>query len=393
MFPYLWKIPVIDYTVRSYGFMLMIGFFSAAYIAAKRAEKVRANPDVVLNCAIMALIGSMIGARLFYVVHYWDTRFAHLPHPLWAIVDISAGGMELFGGILGAVILILGYLLIKRESVRLYFDILTPGLMWGIAFGRVGCFLNGCCWGGVCAGTMANAWGVTFPYGSGPFYQQYEDRLVEVPGPLLTTNLQGQTLPIPREELDADPQERTRYARALAEAEQRAAELSGGNPGSPGAQAAAREVDRLKPLALEEARHYRRVNEALASWPSQRFSGLKITPSELAALAERHRTMPVHPTQLYATINGFCGALFLSMLFRYRQRHGVVFAAWLLTYPWTRFLLEQIRVDNPKDTFGLTVSSALSLAMVLLGIGLWIGLQRLPLRSPAVKPWAPEAAE
>ena len=49
MHPILWKLPFVDYPIRSYGFMLMIGFFSAAYIAAKRAEKVRANPDVEPN--------------------------------------------------------------------------------------------------------------------------------------------------------------------------------------------------------------------------------------------------------------------------------------------------------------------------------------------------------
>ena len=59
MLPKLFTIPIIDYEVHSYGFMLMIGFFAAAYFAVKRAEKVRANPDVVLNCAILALLGSM----------------------------------------------------------------------------------------------------------------------------------------------------------------------------------------------------------------------------------------------------------------------------------------------------------------------------------------------
>ena len=113
MHPILWKLPFVDYPIRSYGFMRMIGFFSAAYIAAKRAERVRANPDVVLNCAIFALLGSMIGARLFYVVHYWE-QFALKDQPLKAIIDISSGGMELFGGIPGAMVVVLAYLLIQR---------------------------------------------------------------------------------------------------------------------------------------------------------------------------------------------------------------------------------------------------------------------------------------
>ena len=55
MFPELWTIPILDYPIKSYGTMLMIGFFTATYLAARRAQKVRANPDVLLNCAILAL--------------------------------------------------------------------------------------------------------------------------------------------------------------------------------------------------------------------------------------------------------------------------------------------------------------------------------------------------
>ena len=208
MFHELFTIPIIDYPIKSYGFMLMLGFFSAAYIAAKRAERVRANPDIVLNCTILALLGSMAGARLFYVVHYWDTRFAGRSNPLLAVLDITAGGMEFYGGVIGAIVLTIGYLLIKRDSIRLYFDIMTPGLMWGLALTRVGCFLNGCCWGGPCAGTVAQHWGVEFPYGSPAYYRQYQDNRIEVPEALLRAHSSsGRKVLIDRDHVGEQPQE------------------------------------------------------------------------------------------------------------------------------------------------------------------------------------------
>ncbi len=392
MHPILWEIPIVEYPIRSYGFMLMIGFFSAAYIAAKRAERVRANPDVVLNCAIFALIGSMIGARLFYVVHYWD-QFALKDQPLRAIIDISKGGMELFGGIAGAMLFILVYLLIRRDSIRLYLDILTPGLMWGLAFGRLGCFLNGCCWGGVCQGTVAEHWGVQFPYGSPAHVRQYDDRQVKVPAELLAAVPPGRFFPIPRDQVFMNPEDRGKHARALEQARKDYAYVQKLNPDSEFAKQARQKVEQFKTQVEKEELEYAAINRSLGMFWSSEYSGQKITPSELEDLAGKSRSLKVHPTQLYATINAFFASFFLAWLFRVRRRHGIVFAAWLMTYPWTRVILENIRVDNPTDTFGLTVSSALSLAMVLVGAALLLWFRRLPAISPHAQAWEPPPAD
>lgn len=317
MFPELWTIPILNYPIKSYGTMLMIGFFTATFLTARRAQKVKANPDVLLNCAILALVGSMIGARMFYVIHYWDTRFTGPGNPLLAIIDISKGGMEFYGGIAGAIVPIIIYLSVKRESIRLYFDIMTPGLMWGLAITRIGCFLNGCCWGAVCAGTPAEHWSVQFPYGSPAYYRQYQNGQLDVPPELLQPKpANGHALPLMRN--------------------------------SP-----------------------------------------KLESPELVDLVRESNSLPVHPAQLYASVNALLASLFLSLMFRVRKRHGMVFAVWLLTYPWTRMILERIRIDNPLDTFGMTVSSAVSIGMIAVGVLLAIYFSRLPLRSPYAKAWQP----
>ncbi len=388
MHPILWNLPFLEYPIRSYGFMLKIVFYTGAYIAAKRAEKVRANPDVVLNCAIFALIGSMIGARLFYVVPYWED-FALKEQPLKAIIDISRGGMELFGGIAGAMVFVLVYLMIRRDSIRLYLDILTPGLMWGLAFGRMGCFLNGCCWGGVCQGTVAENWGVQFPYGSPAHNQQYKDRQVKVPAELLAEVSPGLFYPIPREQVFMNPEDYGKQARALEQAQKDYDYLQKLDPDSENTKQAGRKVEQVKKQAEKEELEHSALNRSLEKYWSSEYPGQKITRSELEDLAGNSRSLKVHATQVYATINAFFASFFLAWLFRVRRRHGIVFAVWLMTYPWTRLILENIRVDNPTDTFGLTVSSALSIAMVLVGAALLLWFRRLPAISPHAQAWDP----
>jgi phosphatidylglycerol:prolipoprotein diacylglycerol transferase len=330
----------------------------------------------------------MIGARMFYVVHYWE-QFALKDQPLKAIIDISKGGMELFGGIAGAIVFILVYLLIRRDSIRLSLDILTPGLMWGLAFGRMGCFLNGCCWGAVCQGTVAENWGVQFPYGSPAHVQQYKDRQVKVPAELLAAVSPGMFFPIPREQVFMNPEDYGKHARELEQAQKDYEYLQKLDPDSEIAKQARLKVERFKKLAEKEEQEHGAIIRSLENYWSSEYPGQKITRSELEDLARKSSSLNIHPTQLYATINAFFASFFLAWLFRVRRRHGIVFATWLLTYPWTRLILENIRVDNPTDTFGLTVSSALSIAMVLTGAALLIWFRRLPAISPHAQIWEP----
>ena len=89
MYPELFRIPLIDVPVKSYGFMLMVGFLTAIWFAMRRAERVKANPDTILNLGFVALICGVAGARAFYVAHYWESHFAYLPNPIWASFNIT----------------------------------------------------------------------------------------------------------------------------------------------------------------------------------------------------------------------------------------------------------------------------------------------------------------
>lgn len=387
------------FTIKSYGFCMMVGFLTAVWFAMRRAERVRASSDVVLDLSFIALVFGVGGARVMYVIHYWQSQFAHVDNKLLAILDIRQGGLEFLGGFLGAAAAIFVYVMfVKKVSARLYMDILAPSTLWGLAFGRLGCFFNGCCYGGVCVAGAAEghahgpkaeepkpayAWAVEFPYGSPAFFDQWEDRKVTVPAELIATGPEFiEPMVIPQPVLSAPVEKRqgppSRYLdakTALAEAKKRGAEAD---------EIAVLEsqLEKAKKAAAESAAQFQ-VLRAAQRLPSQREPSRPMAVSEIQQLAEANTSLPVHPTQLYSSIHAFLMSAVLSAVFYRRKRHGVVVALIFVLYPVPRMLLELIRADNPTDVGGLTISQFVSLSMLVFGIASLVALYKFfPERSP-----------
>lgn len=131
--------------IYSYGFMLMLAFLAGTALAWRRGLRVGIPGQVVLDIALYAVIAGIIGARLAYIL------FEHVPdptaHPLFDLVAIWKGGLVFQGGLVMALGVCLWYLAAHRLSPGQVADLFAPGIALGIALGRVGCFLNGCCWG------------------------------------------------------------------------------------------------------------------------------------------------------------------------------------------------------------------------------------------------------
>jgi len=327
--------------IRSYGLMLMIAFLGGTWWAARRAERVKANPELIVNCGFVALIAAIIGARAFYVIHYWDESFAG--RGLWPVINITAGGLEFYGGFLGAFSTLLVYLLWNRVSLRLYLDIIAPSLAFGLAVTRVGCFLNGCCWGGACPTELP--WAVHFPYESPAFVRQWQQRAVALPAELIYVWPQTNVAP-----------SQTAYPFPA------------------------------KPVAENDAESEQHLK--------QRAESYGLTLPEFQAEMSRFRSTSLHPAQLYSSIDAAMLALLLSTVFYRRKRQGIVAAMFLICYPIMRIFEEIIRMDNPHDSAGLTISQFVSLPLLALGLGMLIAFWRLPLRSPTavayVPPWVEE---
>lgn len=400
MYPTLFKIPFLpDWLadIKSYGVMMMIAFLSGIYLACRRAYKSQADPDVVLNVGFLSLIFGVIGARLMFVIHYWDTNFANQPNPLFAIFDIRSGGLEFWGGPLLVIPAVAIYLLyFAKASPRWYLDITMPSLAWGLAITRVGCFLNGCCWGSPCTDPNAHdhgmskaalPWAVTFPYGSPAMAQQYKYGQITLPKELIFIQENEESLPLPRESIEAAAEhnradEHKEIGRQLSSA-QMAYDTAVKNKAPKEEQAGLHaEYKRLE----KEHAVFGKPGETLVYQHCEKFG---ITPQELLDVSRHYRSRPIHPSQLYAVINGFIICWVLTIIFYIRKRHGAVIGWFLILYSISRIFLELIRQDNPLDTAGLTISQGISICTFLAGVAWLLLLQRLPMRSPLVKPWIP----
>jgi phosphatidylglycerol:prolipoprotein diacylglycerol transferase len=166
MHPELFRIPFTTLTVKSYGLMMVIGFLVAVYIIRRLSRNITPDPQMVTNASLYALIAGVVGARIFFVIHYFYL-FRDDPLRMFAIWQ---GGLELMGGVIGALGVLIIYIRYHKLPVRRYLDILVIGLMFTLAFGRIGCFLNGCCYGK----PTDLPWAVRFPYGSLAYISQVE---------------------------------------------------------------------------------------------------------------------------------------------------------------------------------------------------------------------------
>jgi len=324
--------PIHDLPIRGYGAMLALGFLAAILVAKWRARREHENPEHIYNAAILALLGGVLGARLFDVIEYADPRYPEWwrgllffegVDPLWLVLggvgaavmalvnllpwarradmrlrpaavagwavagallvgrgvfiahhrdeyagfmealNITSGGLTVYGGLILATLLVVPYLayLRYRKGVNplKLLDIIAPSLALGLAFGRMGCFLNGCCYGA----PTDLPWGLVWPEGSIPW------------------TVWGNT--------------------------------------------------------------------------------------------------PIHPSQLYSVANALLIFLFLHLAYKHRKRHGVLIGAFFGLKAVTRFLLEMVRSDEAKAYFGMSISQVTGLILVVLVIAyfLWLHQSKL----------------
>lgn len=144
--------------IRSYGVMLLAGLAAGAAWLAHNARHYDLPSGLAVDLALAALVGGILGARLLYVLLDLP-QFAGNPLSAFRVWE---GGLSFHGGLAGG--LLAAYLLARRR--RLHFPTLldagAPAIALGYALARIGCFLNGCCFGGHCQ----SFWGVRFAPGS-----------------------------------------------------------------------------------------------------------------------------------------------------------------------------------------------------------------------------------
>lgn len=173
------------FKIASYGLMVAIGMLVAVWIAAVRAKKMGEDPAIIFDLTVWVVIAGIFGARFFYVfIEGWKEVLSQpIGRTIIYFVKIRQGGMSFFGALAFSVPVGIIYLRIKGVNLWKIADISAPSIAIGEAFARIGCFLNGCCFGNPCSPDAF--YGVEFPAGSIP-HQHYGEIISVYPTQIIS---------------------------------------------------------------------------------------------------------------------------------------------------------------------------------------------------------------
>ncbi len=152
-----------NFQLYSYGVMLFISFVLGIMIVERRAKRFGVEPKRITDLALWVLLAVVLGSRLFYVAFHWD----EFRNDLVGIIRFwgnppGLSGLMFYGGFLGAFIAGLVFVWLNRLPLLKMLDAVAPALVLGEGFTRIGCFLNGCCFGKPTTCPL----GMVFPAGS-----------------------------------------------------------------------------------------------------------------------------------------------------------------------------------------------------------------------------------
>ena len=180
--------------IRGYGFFVLLGVSSGILLASIQARRQGVHPDVVFTMTLFLFVGGVLGGRLWYVMQKW-AEFAVTDSQgvvawsdtLLKILKFTEGGLVVYGAFVGGLIGCSIFLIRRKLPKLATLDLIVPSLALGMFFGRLGCFMNGCCFGGL---STDDLWGVQFPGGSPP-YMRHLDQGLLFEKPLLTRGIEA----------------------------------------------------------------------------------------------------------------------------------------------------------------------------------------------------------
>ena len=144
--------------LRAFGAAMAVAFLAGTWLGMREARRLGLDEDRFVNTILVTLVASVIGARALYVIEH----LAEFRSEWGSVLALWQGGLTLYGGIVAGTFA--GLVAARRFGLPrwLVADALTPSLALGLMFGRLGCFLNGCCYGR----PTTLPWGVRFPHDS-----------------------------------------------------------------------------------------------------------------------------------------------------------------------------------------------------------------------------------
>jgi phosphatidylglycerol:prolipoprotein diacylglycerol transferase len=244
--------------------MLAVAFLTGVTLAQRAVKRKGIDPDTIADVGLWLLISGVLGARIMFMI--LNPRLFPISQPI-NFLKIWEGGLVFYGGVIAA--LPVGVLVLRRKKADVWHlaDVLAPFMALAHGIGRIGCFLNGCCYG-----KPSNVpWAISFP--------KFVDETGLVTG---------------------------------------------------------------SPVYLYQ------LDRSLIT-------------------ADAARSLPVHPTQIYAVLGLFAISAILLLLWKRRAFKGQIFWSYLVLYSLFRFGNEFLRADNAPVLFGLTISQLIGVPVLLLG--------------------------
>lgn len=337
----------IGLPVRGYGVMVLLGMLAGIGITNVRARRLGLPTDLIVGLAVWAVLGGIVGARAFYVVQKWETFHGSGWHRVIEILKLTEGGLVVYGGMIGGLIAIVIYCYRHRLDLLATGDLVVPGFLVGLSLGRIGCLLNGCCFGGVCLAPLPV---IHFPQGSLPYQVQLSK------GQLLGLQLSESTLP------------------AIVQSVQ---------PGSLAESVGIRAGDQLRGIFAQSIEP---ASGSDPTAPAPVLVDLKLDNSSKRILPDQlpKESLPVHPAQIYAALNALLLCILIWRLQPLPDRDGLVFCIGVILYALSRFLLERIRSDEAGQLgTDFTIAQLIALSTGALA---FVGLLVL-LRLPSKRAW------
>ena len=332
-------------SVKGYGVFMFFAVTLAVSLAVHRAAHRGIPADYIYGLAVWLFVAGFAGARGFFVYQYRDQfRTDSWRSFLGEALNIAGGGLVVYGSLIGALIAYVLFTWRHKLPPLVFGDLMAPSMLLGLAIGRIGCLMNGCCYGGPCD----YPWAIQFPQNSPPYMAQLQTGLSH------GIHLKGT---------------------------ERGFIVTSVQPSSPAARAGLAVNDVIVSLngrATDDA------NTSSDLFLSRIGSRLEVQLSSGKTIAWQSeyapkKSLPTHPAQIYSSLNAFllCGILLAFAPFQ--RRDGTLLALTLTIYPITRFLLEIVRQDEAAvNRFGFTISQTVSFGILSVGILLWMLVRRQP---------------
>ncbi|MEX0977210.1 MAG: prolipoprotein diacylglyceryl transferase family protein [Pirellulales bacterium] len=333
--------------IRGFGTILLLAVLSGIGLTVYRARRVGLNPEIIFSLGTWLFIAGILGARLFYIIEYWPRFEKSTPgETLLAMLNLTQGGLVVFGALLAGGAALIAFVYKNHLPGLALTDLIAPGVVLGVGLGRLGCFLNGCCYGGL----SDLPWAVQFPPECPAYVDQVERGVLFVHGLIFAGS--GHEPPIIERVEPGSPAERHGL--------------------KPGQRVAA--IGGIKVHTVEQAQ-----SQLLRTFgEGQEVAVIVADDAQLKSWtipAGSPRSRPVHPAQLYSFFDATLLCLLVLAYEPFKRRDGELTALVLTLHPVSRFLLEIIRIDE-SSVFGtgMSISQNISIAIFAVGVALWVYL-------------------